>query len=70
MSIEYEVVYFDLSPYPGRTKPVPTLLEAAARISCANDYVVAIENGKRRDLTEEEELEYQSARRKYMRQSA
>ena len=56
MSIEYEVVTPDLSPW-GQSEAVPTLVEAAARISCANDYVVAVENGKRRELTEAEEQE-------------
>jgi hypothetical protein len=39
-----------------------TVTSAAACISCAGGYVIAVENGVKRALTDAEEAEFQSAR--------
>jgi hypothetical protein len=65
MTIRYELVEWEnlgynlpqSLPYP-RTK---TIAEAAANIRSAQTFVVAIEDGVRRPLTEPEESEFQSA---------
>jgi hypothetical protein len=58
--VEWENLGYNLPqslPYP-RTK---TIAEAAANIRSAQTFVIAIENGVRRPLTEPEESEFQSA---------
>jgi hypothetical protein len=58
--VEWENLGYNLPqslPYPG-TK---TIAEAAANIRSARTFVVAVENGVRRPLTEPEELELQLA---------
>jgi hypothetical protein len=58
--VEWENLGYNLPqslPYP-RAK---TIAEAAANIGSARTFVVALENGVRRPLTEPEELEFQSA---------
>ena len=58
--VEWENLGYNLPqslPYP-RAK---TIAEAAANIHSARTFVVAVENGVRRPLTEPEESEFQSA---------
>ena len=58
--VEWENLGYNLPqslPYP-RAK---TIAEAAANIRSARTFVVAVENGVRRPLTEPEESEFQSA---------
>jgi hypothetical protein len=67
MTIRYELVEWEnlgynlpeSLPYP-RAK---TIAEAAANIRSARTFVVAVENGVRRPLTEPEKSEFQSAYR-------
>jgi hypothetical protein len=61
--VEWENLGYNLPqslPYP-RAK---TIAEAAANIHSARTFVVAVENGVRRPLTEPEESEFQSAVRR------
>jgi hypothetical protein len=58
--VEWEDLGFNLSqslPYPKAT----TISEAVSNIRSAGTFVVAVENGLRRPLTQAEELEFQSA---------
>jgi hypothetical protein len=58
--VEWENLGYNLPqslPYP-RAK---TIAEAAANIRSARTFVVAVDNGVRRPLTEPEESEFQSA---------
>jgi hypothetical protein len=60
--VEWENLGYNLPqslPYPS----AKTITEAAANIRSARTFVVAVENGVRRPLTEPEESEFQSAYR-------
>lgn len=71
MSTRYELVdWEDLGynlphalPYPTAT----TIVEAVSNIRSAGTFVVAVENGVRRPLTQAERLEFQSACRDHMK---
>ena len=63
--VSYEVVQEDIITgfAPCRLSPKPsaqTLAEAVKRLTSPIDYVVAVENGKTRELTPEEEAEYRN----------
>ena len=63
--VEWEDLGFNLPrslPYPSAT----TIGEAVSNIRSAGAFVVAVENGVRRPLTEAEELEFQSSYRDHM----
>jgi len=63
--VDWEDLGFNLPqslPYPSTT----TITEAVSNIRSASTFVVAVENGVRRPLTEAEELEFQSAYRDRM----
>ena len=63
--VEWEDLGFNLPqslPYPSAI----TIAEAVSNIRSAGTFVVAVENGVRRSLTEAEELEFQSAHRDQM----
>jgi hypothetical protein len=58
--VEWENLGYNLPqslPYPR----VKTIADAAANIRSAQTFVVAVENGVRRPLTQPEESEFQSA---------
>ena len=58
--VEWENLGYNLPqslPYP----KAKTIVEAAANIRSAQTFIVAIENGVRRPLTESEESQFQSA---------
>lgn len=65
MSTRYELVEWEDFGYNlPRSLPYPsaeTIAGAVANIRSASTFVVAVENGIRRPLTEPEESEYQSA---------
>jgi hypothetical protein len=63
--VEWENLGYNLPqslPHPSAT----TIAEAVSSIRSAGTFVVAVENGVRRPLTEAEELEFQSAHRDHM----
>jgi hypothetical protein len=69
-TITYEVVDGnDLTPHYGKRPTARTISEAVANGLGPADYIVAVVNGWMRELTSEEELEYQSARRENMAQT-
>lgn len=60
----YEVIDGnDLTPHYGKRPTARTVSDAVANGLGPADYIVAVVNGWMRELTSEEELEYQSARR-------
>ena len=72
MSTRYELVDWENLGYNlPQSLPHPiatTIAEAVSNIRSAGTFVVAVENGVRRPLTEAEELEFQSAYRDHMNQ--
>jgi hypothetical protein len=63
--VEWEDLGYNLPrslPYPAAT----TIAEAVSNIRSASTFVVAVENGVRRSLTQAEQLEFQSAYRDHM----
>jgi hypothetical protein len=63
--VEWEDLGFNLPqslPYPRAI----TIAEAVSNIRSAGTFVLAVENGVRRPLTEAEELEFRSAYRDHM----
>jgi len=63
--VDWEDLGFNLPqslPYPSAT----TIAEAVSNIDSAGTFVLAVENGVRRPLTEGEELEFRSAHRDRM----
>jgi hypothetical protein len=70
MSTRYEVVEWEDFGYNlPRSLPCPkakTITEAVSNIRSAGAFVVALENGVRRPLTETEEAEFKSAYRDHM----
>ena len=63
--VEWEDLGYNLPqplPYPRAV----TIAEAVSNIRSASTFVVAVEDGVRRSLTEAEELEFQSANRDHM----
>ena len=70
MSTLYELVEWeDLGFNLPRSLPyatTQTIAEAVSNIRSAGTFVVAVENGFRRPLTQTEELEFQSAYRDHM----
>ena len=65
--VEWENFGFNLPqslPYPR----VKTIAEAVSNIRSASTFVVAVENGFRRPLTEAEELEFRAAFRDHTNQ--
>jgi hypothetical protein len=62
--VYYEVLHFDDPMRPIASTKAETLLEASqVRYHSAMDYVVAVEDGKIRALTEEEDREFRKLRR-------
>lgn len=70
MNRQYELVEWeDLGYNLPRSLPFPkakTIAEAVSNIRSADAFVVALEQGVRRPLTETEEAEFQSAYRDHM----
>lgn len=65
MSICYEVIPWDCEGYAGiynRQFPTADTLEEAARMFGPADSIMAWENGRRRALTADEKLKFESAR--------
>ena len=63
--VEWEYLGFNL-PQSLPSPSAITIAEAISNIRSAGTFVVAVENGVRRPLTEAEELEFQSAYRDHM----
>ena len=55
------VILFDRGPQEIDSPEVRTIAEAVSNLTSANDFVVAVENGRERPLTEEEERMTRSA---------
>jgi hypothetical protein len=70
MSTRYELVdWEDLGFNLPQSLPYPsaiTIAEAVSNIRSRRTFVVAVENGVRRPLTQAEELEFRAAFRKHM----